>query len=101
MPPEQGIQWNKVTWYSKTLAVLLFVVLVCGAFFFGMWYQKQLSPAVQTLLNTNQVPQSTSTSEKTSWVSFSTFQVPPTQHYEVYYVQKGGDMYSQALDTDQ
>jgi hypothetical protein len=40
--PETKIQWNKVTWYSKILAVLLFVILVCAAFFFGMWYQKQL-----------------------------------------------------------
>ena len=48
MPPEPKIQWNHVTWYSKSLAILLFVVLVCAAFFFGMWYQKQLvSPVTQ------------------------------------------------------
>jgi hypothetical protein len=47
MPPaqEQGLQWDKVTWYSKTLAVLLFVILVCGAFAFGVWYQKQFTPS--------------------------------------------------------
>jgi len=42
MPPESGVQWNRVTWYSKLLAVLLFVILVWGAFYFGIWYQKQI-----------------------------------------------------------
>ena len=49
LPTEQQsastrIKWNKVTWYSGALAVLLFVALVCGAFFFGLWYQKQAMP---------------------------------------------------------
>lgn len=35
------IEWDKVTWYSKTLAVLLFVFFICGAFWFGSWYQNQ------------------------------------------------------------
>jgi hypothetical protein len=39
----QKIQWNSVTWYSKTLALVLFVVLICGAFYFGIWYQKQVT----------------------------------------------------------
>ena len=49
MPPEQNptpprIIWTEVTWYSKLLAALLFVGLVCGAFLFGVWYQKQVNP---------------------------------------------------------
>ncbi len=51
MPPQApnakvGIQWNKVTWYSKILAITLFVVFVCGAFFFGIWYQTQKQKAI-------------------------------------------------------
>ena len=46
MPPIEKpvIGWNEVTWYSKVLAILLFVAFVCGAFFFGIYYQKQLQP---------------------------------------------------------
>ena len=56
MPPESGIQLNKVTWYSKTLAILLFVVLVCGAFYFGGWYQRQqtaLAVPIEEAASTN------------------------------------------------
>ena len=42
--PSTTIKWNEVTLYSKSLAVFLFVALVCAAFFFGVWYQKQLTP---------------------------------------------------------
>ena len=38
------IKWSKVTWYSKSLAAIFFVGLVCGAFYFGTWYERQLSP---------------------------------------------------------
>jgi len=45
MPPasQATVEWTKVTWYSKALAVVLFVGLVCGAFFFGVWYQRAIS----------------------------------------------------------
>jgi len=45
MPPASQpiLEWTKVTWYSKALAVALFVGLVCGAFFFGVWYQRAIS----------------------------------------------------------
>jgi len=37
---EKGIQWNKVTWYSWTLAVLLFFFAIPAvAFYVGMEYQ--------------------------------------------------------------
>lgn len=39
--PHTGIEWNRVTWYSKLIAVIVFISLVCGAFYFGMWYQTQ------------------------------------------------------------
>ncbi len=37
----KGIQWNRVTWSSMWLAVLLFCVIIPAlAFYFGMEYQK-------------------------------------------------------------
>ncbi|GEM_PF-5038569 len=33
------IEWNKVTWYSKLAAVVLFVGVAVGAFWFGRWYE--------------------------------------------------------------
>lgn len=33
-----AIQWNKVTWYSKLLAVLVFIATFAIAFWLGMQY---------------------------------------------------------------
>jgi hypothetical protein len=35
------IEWNKVTWYSKLLAVVIFVATFYLGFYFGMIYQNQ------------------------------------------------------------
>ena len=35
------IQWNKVTWYSKVIAVVLFV----GVFFLGLYLGKEYEEA--------------------------------------------------------
>ena len=40
MEQASGIQWNTLTWYSKLLAILSFIALVCSAFYFGIWYEK-------------------------------------------------------------
>ncbi len=37
------IEWNKVTWYSKLAAVILFVGVALGAFWFGRWYERVIS----------------------------------------------------------
>ena len=37
------IQWNKVTWYSKLLALALLVFLPFIGFYFGVQYQKNLA----------------------------------------------------------
>ncbi len=34
------IEWNKVTWYSKLVALILFVVLPFIGFYYGMEYEK-------------------------------------------------------------
>src|SRR5882672_6131286 len=48
MPPESAppIEWNRVTLYSKLIAVVVFIFLVCAAFVFGLWYQKQLNQPI-------------------------------------------------------
>jgi len=33
------IEWNKVTWYSKLIAVVVFVVTFCAGVWLGMYYQ--------------------------------------------------------------
>jgi len=30
------IEWNKVTWYSKTLAAIIFIILPLAAFYYGL-----------------------------------------------------------------
>ncbi len=34
------IEWNKVTWYSKLIAVIFFVMTFALAFYFGVEYEK-------------------------------------------------------------
>ena len=36
------IEWNKVTWYSKLLAIVVFFGAIVLAFYLGMQYQAQL-----------------------------------------------------------
>ncbi len=35
------IKWNQVTWYSKTLALAMFIIFPILAFYLGIVYQKQ------------------------------------------------------------
>jgi hypothetical protein len=48
------IQWNSVTWYSKTLALILFVALPFIGFYFGIQYGRTtaLLPKVGNLIST-------------------------------------------------
>ncbi len=40
---QKGIQWTRVTWYSWSLAVILFVIVIPAlAFYIGMEYQQTL-----------------------------------------------------------
>ncbi len=42
------IQWTKVTWYSKLVAVLLFILVFAAGFYVGVQYdQAQNQPSVQ------------------------------------------------------
>ena len=40
------IEWSKITWYSKILALALFVLLPFAGFYLGTWYQKEITPTV-------------------------------------------------------
>lgn len=42
------IEWNKVTWYSKTLALFLLIALPFLGFYLGSTYQSSISPTSQT-----------------------------------------------------
>jgi len=37
------MEQSRVTWYSKLIALVLFVAVVCGAFYFGAWYQEHVT----------------------------------------------------------
>ncbi|MBI4085949.1 MAG: hypothetical protein HY433_01750 [Candidatus Liptonbacteria bacterium] len=41
------IEWNKVTWYSKLLALALFVALPFIGFYFGVKYENIREKGVQ------------------------------------------------------
>ena len=41
------IEWNKVTWYSKVLALALFVALPFIGFYFGVKYENAREKAAQ------------------------------------------------------
>mgnify|MGYP001560749866 CR=1 FL=1 len=42
------IEWNEVTWYSKLLALVLFVALPFIGFYFGVKYEKAKEAVNQT-----------------------------------------------------
>src|SRR3989344_2020874 len=46
------IEWTKVTWYSKLLALILFVLLPLTGFYLGIWYQKAISSPKQVQTDT-------------------------------------------------
>src|SRR3990167_9192827 len=48
------IEWARVTWYSKLLALILFVLFPLTGFYLGMWYQKAISPPKQ--IQTDTIP---------------------------------------------
>jgi hypothetical protein len=43
------IEWNKVTWYSKLVAVILAVIVLALGFVFGMLYQQTSDLTNQTV----------------------------------------------------
>jgi len=46
------IQWNNVTWYSRLIALILFIALPFAGFYLGMKYQEAVNPST-TKIATN------------------------------------------------
>jgi hypothetical protein len=47
------IEWNKVTWYSKLLALALFIALPFIGFYYGVQYGKMVASIGQAPVITN------------------------------------------------
>lgn len=44
------MKYNQVTWYSKTLAMILFIALPFAGFYLGMKYQEGINPPITTVV---------------------------------------------------
>jgi hypothetical protein len=55
-----------VTWYSKVLALILFIALPFIGFYAGMWYQKNISPQKSTV-TTNGSSTATDSASTAGW----------------------------------
>jgi len=50
------VEWNKATWYSKILALVLFVALPFVGFYFGVQYGAARQQVVDNFLSVNNAP---------------------------------------------
>ena len=48
------MKYNQVTWYSKVIAMVLFIALPFIGFYLGMKYQEGISPQINNVVNTTQ-----------------------------------------------
>ena len=94
VPSQSGIKWNAVTWYSTTFAILLFVAFVCGAFFFGIWYQNQQDLNISETIKTTPTDNSTDVKviNSESWNTFHiAAQLPGAPAFDISYPTQFGD----------
>jgi hypothetical protein len=68
------IEWNKVTWYSKLLALALFVVLPFAGFWLGIKYGSARQYASDISVNLGNVPSSAPQSENAYYKNVSEWQ---------------------------
>ena len=61
------IEWNKVTWYSKLLALVIFVALPFIGFYYGAQYGKTVAAIGQT--STSSVTAQTTSDNGTAYYS--------------------------------
>lgn len=67
------IEWNRVTWYSKLLAVVVFLATFVGAFNLGILYQQaHINTAFLTTPSTTIVTASSTTEAIPSTIRIST-----------------------------
>ncbi|MEK7094440.1 MAG: hypothetical protein AAB903_03835 [Patescibacteria group bacterium] len=89
------IEWNKVTWYSKLLALILFVALPFIGFYLGMMYQEMRVAGyegrriLQSQLTTNNSQLATDASTSLS-ASTSTSSTSLTASWKTYRNEKYG-----------
>ena len=75
------VEWNKVTWYSKVIALVLFIALPFVGFYLGVWYQKEISQTATT--GTEKVATSSAAVDQTAnWKTYTdsqiSFKYPPS-----------------------
>ena len=46
------MKYNQVTWYSKVIAMVLFIALPFVGFYLGMKYQEGINPQINNVVNT-------------------------------------------------
>ena len=86
-----NMQFNKVTWYSKVIAMILFIALTFVGFYLGVKYQERINPpttivveprngsSTKTVVNTDQVTLKTTYENGTLKYS-GTVQLPTPCH---------------------
>jgi hypothetical protein len=67
------IEWNKVTWYSKLLALVIFILLPCLAFWYGVQYGELLG-VVKNATTTTGTVASSSNAENSYYKNTSEWQ---------------------------
>jgi len=74
------MKFNQVTWYSKLLAMILFIALPFLGFYVGMKYERAIVPPSQDLRTNDTKPRS---SDQTGWKTIvDTSQVSVKTKYE-------------------
>jgi hypothetical protein len=61
------VKFTQVTWYSKLLALILFIALPFIGFYAGMWYQKNISTPTSTATTANDSNTATSSASTSGW----------------------------------
>ena len=87
------MQYNRVTWYSKVIAMILFIALPFIGFYLGMKYQEQINPpttnlvefrngsSTKTIVNTDQI--TVKTTYDSGILKYSGTVQLPTPCYEI------------------
>ena len=77
MDQESRIAWNKVTWYSKLLAAVLFIALPFLGFWAGVRYEQTLGP-LHIVVDTGGAGTPSSTPDEPNDPSLSAYEPPTT-----------------------
>jgi hypothetical protein len=81
MPSNMTIEWNKVTWYSKLLAIVIFVTLPFAGFILGVKYQEMRIAGLEGKRIAEESRVSEDRINKTSSVDMSTWNIYRNEKY--------------------